>query len=72
VPGSKIEGHGKPTSHVPELILNNFGTRLGRRTGRFLGSMFPHVIGISSSDIFLHVFDDFMHVVRSHNWRAGK
>ena len=42
-PGSKIPGHGKPTSHIPELILNNFGTRLGRRTGRFLGSLFPHV-----------------------------
>jgi ribosome production factor 1 len=41
-PGSKIPGHGKPTSHIPELILNNFNTRLGRRTGRFLGSLFPH------------------------------
>lgn len=42
VPGSKIPGHGRPTSHIPELILNNFATRLGRRTGRFLGSLFPH------------------------------
>lgn len=25
----KIRGHGKPTSHTPELILNNFSTRLG-------------------------------------------
>ena len=24
------------------MILNHFDTRLGRRTGRFLGSMFPH------------------------------
>lgn len=40
--GSKIEGHGKPTSHIPEIILNNFSTRLGRRVGRFLGSFFPH------------------------------
>ena len=40
--GSKIPGHGKPTSHIPELILNNFNTRLGRRMGRFLGSLFPH------------------------------
>lgn len=43
-PGSKIPGHGRPTSHIPELILNNFTTRIGRRTGRFLGSLFPHVI----------------------------
>ena len=40
--GSTIPGHGRPTSHIPELILNNFVTRLGRRTGRFLGSLFPH------------------------------
>eukprot|EP01042_Synura_sphagnicola_P030871 gene30871-39760_t len=26
--GSKIPGHGRPTSHVPEVILNNFVTRL--------------------------------------------
>jgi ribosome production factor 1 len=43
IPGESIPGHGRPTSHVPELILNNFVTRLGRRTGRFLGSLFPHV-----------------------------
>lgn len=41
--GAQIPGHGRPTSHIPEIILNNFGTRLGRRTGRFLGSLFPHV-----------------------------
>lgn len=41
-PGKSIPGHGRPTSHIPELILNNFTTRLGRRTGRFLGSLFPH------------------------------
>merc|ERR1719502_313860 len=41
-PGKKIPGHGKPTSHLPEIILNNFTTRLGRRVGRFMGSFFPH------------------------------
>lgn len=40
--GSTIPGHGRPTSHIPEIILNNFSTRLGRRCGRFLGSLFPH------------------------------
>jgi ribosome production factor 1 len=39
---SDIKGHGRSTGHVPELILNNFGTRLGRRVGRVLGSLFPH------------------------------
>lgn len=33
--------HGVPTDHYPELILNGFNTTLGRRVGRFLGSMFP-------------------------------
>lgn len=37
-----IKGHGSRTSHFPEIILNNFRTRLGRRMGRFLGSLFPH------------------------------
>jgi len=42
IPGSDVPGHGTSTSHVPELVLNNFVTRLGHRAGRFLGSLFPH------------------------------
>lgn len=38
--GADIKGHGRPSGHRPELILNNFGTRLGRRVGRMLGSLF--------------------------------
>eukprot|EP00274_Cyanoptyche_gloeocystis_P002998 CAMPEP_0196666752 /NCGR_PEP_ID=MMETSP1086-20130531/64693_1 /TAXON_ID=77921 /ORGANISM="Cyanoptyche gloeocystis , Strain SAG4.97" /LENGTH=298 /DNA_ID=CAMNT_0042003989 /DNA_START=91 /DNA_END=987 /DNA_ORIENTATION=- len=38
----EIEGHGKPTAHKPELILNNFNTRLGRRLGRMMAALFPH------------------------------
>ena len=37
-----VPNHGSATSHVPELVLNGFGTRLGHRVGRFLGSLFPH------------------------------
>ena len=35
-------GHqvGRFTRHKPEVILNNFNTRLGRRIGRMLGSLF--------------------------------
>ncbi|KAJ1408342.1 Brix domain [Sesbania bispinosa] len=29
-----IKNHGTPTSHKPELVLNNFTTRLGHRIGR--------------------------------------
>ncbi|KAL0586129.1 hypothetical protein ABG067_004222 [Albugo candida] len=35
-----ITDHGRRTEHQPEIILNNFSTRLGRRIGRFLGSCF--------------------------------
>ncbi|CAM6102325.1 unnamed protein product [Calypogeia fissa] len=37
----KIKGHGKATRHQPELILNNFTTRLGHRVGRLFASLFP-------------------------------
>ncbi len=36
-----IEHHATWTDHVPELILNNFNSRVGRRTGRMLASLFP-------------------------------
>eukprot|EP01102_Stenamoeba_stenopodia_P003676 TRINITY_DN13833_c0_g1_i1.p1 TRINITY_DN13833_c0_g1~~TRINITY_DN13833_c0_g1_i1.p1 ORF type:complete len:356 (-),score=86.61 TRINITY_DN13833_c0_g1_i1:95-1123(-) len=36
-----IPDHGKPTSHPPELILNNFNTRLGHTIGRMFASMYP-------------------------------
>ncbi|GJN01008.1 hypothetical protein PR202_ga18238 [Eleusine coracana subsp. coracana] len=31
-----IKNHGNPTSHKPELVLNNFTTRLGHRIGRYI------------------------------------
>ncbi|GFH47353.1 hypothetical protein CTEN210_03828 [Chaetoceros tenuissimus] len=42
ITSSDVPNHGSATSHVPELVLNGFGTRLGHRVGRFLGSLFPH------------------------------
>lgn len=35
-----IKGRGRATEHKPELVLNNFGTRLGYRIGRMFGSLF--------------------------------
>lgn len=32
---------GNPTNHWPELILNNFKTRLGRKVGRMFAAIFP-------------------------------
>ncbi|KAJ1258319.1 hypothetical protein BS78_10G066600 [Paspalum vaginatum] len=36
-----FRNHGNPTSHKPELVLNNFTTRLGHRVGRMMQSLFP-------------------------------
>ncbi|KAH6764634.1 Ribosomal RNA processing Brix domain protein [Perilla frutescens var. frutescens] len=36
-----IKNHGNPTSHQPELVFNNFTTRLGHRIGRLFQSLFP-------------------------------
>ena len=37
----KIRNHGRATNHFPELILNNFSTRMGHRVGRMFASVFP-------------------------------
>jgi len=36
-----IPNHAKPSRHRPELILNNFNTRLGHTLGRMLVAIFP-------------------------------
>jgi ribosome production factor 1 len=41
VEGKKLPGHGNPTSHTPELILNNFRTPLGLLTAHLFRSLFP-------------------------------
>lgn len=37
----RIKGHGRATLHTPELILNNFNTRLGKTVGRLFQAIFP-------------------------------
>lgn len=39
---SEIPGRGAMTPHKPELVLNRFTTRLGRRVGRMLGALVDH------------------------------
>ncbi len=41
VEGKKLPGHGNPTNHYPELILNNFRTPLGLLTAHLFRTMFP-------------------------------
>lgn len=46
--GRSIPGHGNPTGHIPELILNNFRTPLGLLTAHLFRTLFPpqpHLIG---------------------------
>mmetsp|Transcript_12466 Transcript_12466/g.33345 ORF Transcript_12466/g.33345 Transcript_12466/m.33345 type:complete len:345 (-) Transcript_12466:93-1127(-) len=38
----EIRGHARPTLHDPEIIMSNFGTRLGHRIGRMLAVLFKH------------------------------
>ena len=41
IEGRKIPGHGNPTNHYPELILNGFRTPLGLLTAHLFKSLFP-------------------------------
>ncbi|KAL1855879.1 hypothetical protein VTK73DRAFT_8422 [Phialemonium thermophilum] len=41
IPGKKLPGHGNPTEHYPELLLNNFKTSLGLLTAKSLWRLFP-------------------------------
>lgn len=40
--GKTIKNHGRETSHRPEVILNNFSTRLGHSVARLLAALFPY------------------------------
>jgi ribosome production factor 1 len=40
--GKEIRRKGEPSKHFPEVVLNNFNTRLGHSVGRLLASLFPH------------------------------
>ncbi|MCJ1478674.1 hypothetical protein MMC13_007355 [Lambiella insularis] len=41
VEGKRLPGHGNPTNHLPEIILNNFRTPLGLLTAHLFRTMFP-------------------------------
>jgi len=35
-------GGGRKTTHRPEVVLNNFNTRLGHSIGRMFAALVPH------------------------------
>ncbi|KAG7732734.1 hypothetical protein KL948_002164 [Ogataea haglerorum] len=57
----QILGHGNPTEHIPELILNNFTTRLGQTVGRLFQSLLPHKPEIQGRQVItLHNQRDYI------------
>ncbi|KAJ3300284.1 Ribosome production factor 1 [Borealophlyctis nickersoniae] len=64
----EISGHGKVAAHKPELILNNFNTRLGHTVGRMFASLFPHVPEFKGRQVAtLHNQRDFI-FFRQHRY----
>lgn len=58
---NKIEGHGRPTSHIPELILNNFQTKLGKTVGMLFRSIFPQIPDLEGRQVItLHNQRDYI------------
>ena len=41
IEGRLLPGHGNPTNHYPELLLNNFKTPLGLLTAKLFMTLFP-------------------------------
>jgi ribosome production factor 1 len=69
-----ISGHGNATSHFPELILNNFTTRLGVRVSRFFHCLLPKQPEFQGRQVVtLHNQRDFI-FFRRHRYvfRDGK
>ncbi|MCJ1306951.1 hypothetical protein MMC25_000595 [Agyrium rufum] len=68
VPGKKLPGHGRPTNHHPELILNNFRTPLGLLTATVFRTLFPPVPDFEGRQVVtLHNQRDYI-FVRRHRY----
>lgn len=64
----EIHNHGRSSPHTPELILNNFTTKLGHRVGRLFVSLFPHVPQFQGRQVVtFHNQRDFV-FVRRHRY----
>ncbi|KAG9247110.1 anticodon-binding protein [Calycina marina] len=68
VEGKKLPGHGNPTNHYPELILNNFRTPLGLLTARLFLTLFPLQPELQGRQVVtLHNQRDYI-FVRKHRY----
>ncbi|KAG2215496.1 hypothetical protein INT46_006756 [Mucor plumbeus] len=67
-PAKAISGHGRVTAHNPELILNNFNTRLGHTIGRMFQALLPQVPEFQGRQVItFHNQRDFI-FVRRHRY----
>ncbi|KAF8159567.1 anticodon-binding protein [Crassisporium funariophilum] len=58
---SQIFGHARATPHHPELVLNNFVTRLGHAVGRMFQTTFPQLPEFQGRQVVtLHNQRDFL------------
>ena len=68
VEGKKLPGHGRPTEHIPELILNNFRTPLGLLTAHLFRNLFPVKPELQGRQVItLHNQRDYI-FVRRHRY----
>ncbi|PPJ57991.1 hypothetical protein CBER1_10428 [Cercospora berteroae] len=68
IPGNKLPGHGNPTNHYPELILNGFRTPLGLLTAHLFKSLFPSRPEIQGRQVLtLHNQRDYI-FLRRHRY----
>ncbi|PHH80168.1 hypothetical protein CDD82_1938 [Ophiocordyceps australis] len=66
--GKKLPGHGNPTNHYPELLLNNFKTPLGLLTAKLFQSLFPPKPEIQGRQVVtMHNQRDYI-FVRRHRY----
>lgn len=64
----QIRGHARPTDHYPELVLNNFVTRLGHAVGRMFQTLFPQLPEFQGRQVVtLHNQRDFI-FLRRHRY----
>ncbi|KAI1393494.1 Brix-domain-containing protein [Hypoxylon trugodes] len=68
VEGKKLPGHGNPTNHYPELLLNNFKTPLGVLTAKLFQTLWPKTPELQGRQVVtLHNQRDYI-FLRRHRY----
>ncbi|EPE06559.1 rna processing factor 1 [Ophiostoma piceae UAMH 11346] len=68
VDAKRLPNHGRSTGHVPEVLMNNFDTPLGKLVGSVLGRLFPKAPElVGRTVVTLHNQRDFV-FVRRHRY----